>query len=61
VNGSGLSGDGSAWICKVSNIDLFNAHPVAYGSVCSYPVGAAPVTKKPKPHWTEPTPNPDRQ
>src|ERR1022692_3205709 len=41
VNGSGLSGDGAYWICKTANNDLFNSHPVAYGSLCSYPVNAA--------------------
>lgn len=37
LNGSGLSGDQSAWICKAVNTDLFNAHPIAYGATCVYP------------------------
>ena len=44
VNGSGLSGDGAFWICKTTNNDLFNSHPVAYGSLCSYPAGGAGAT-----------------
>lgn len=48
VNGSGLSGDGLYWICKVTNTDLFNAHPIAYGALCSYPVNAPLTKRKPK-------------
>ena len=48
VNGSGLSGDGLNWICKVNNTDLFNSHPIAYGSLCSYPVNAPLSKHKPK-------------
>ena len=49
VNGTAPSGDGSQWICKVTNIDV-NAHNIVYGSVCSYPVGAqGALMGKPKP------------
>lgn len=41
VNGSGLSGDGLNWICKTTNNDLFTSHPIALGSLCSYPINAA--------------------
>ncbi len=59
VNGSGLSGDGSSWICKPSNIDLFSSHPVAYGALCSYPA-STPSNRmtKPAPRQSQPTPNP---
>lgn len=47
VNGAGLSGDGTAWICKVTNNDLFNSHSIAYGSLCSYPVAGARNSRRP--------------
>ena len=48
MNGSGPSGDGLYWICKVNNTDLFNSHPIAYGALCSYPVNAPMGKQKPK-------------
>jgi hypothetical protein len=51
MNGSGLSGDGTVWIRKTTNYDTANAHPMAYGSLCSYPVAAAGSRMaKPVPH-----------
>ncbi len=39
VNSSAPTGDLSAWQCEVNNNDLFNAHTIVYGSLCSYPNG----------------------
>lgn len=39
VNSSAPTGDLTAWQCEVNNNDLFNAHAVVYGSLCSYPNG----------------------
>lgn len=48
VNGSGLSGDGTQWLCKVINTDQVNAHNVANGVLCNYPAGAPSAsTNKP--------------
>ena len=65
VNGSGLSGDGTAWICKINNTDLFNSHPIAYGSLCSYPVAGPNALKsaqsKSVPHGVSVTANPPKK
>ncbi|MBZ5663699.1 MAG: IPT/TIG domain-containing protein [Acidobacteriia bacterium] len=53
VDGSGLSGYGDSWVCKVLNTDPFSSHDVAYGALCAYSTNS-PVAKgakdKPLPH-----------
>jgi hypothetical protein len=39
VNSSAPTGDLLAWQCEVQNTDLFNAHTIVFGSLCSYPNG----------------------
>ena len=54
VNGSGLSGDQTQWICKVVNTDPFSAHPMAYGATCVYPTNS-PALRAGKPKQLAPT------
>jgi hypothetical protein len=49
VNSSGPTGDLSAWQCEVTNSDLFNAHSIVYGSLCSYPSGMLHMKERLKP------------